>query len=92
MPIHITRPAPEPGPLSQPATDVREALAVIVQYRIEVGQLVPMEPTDNFNIRQGVRRADDMIQLGLTEKEIRDLYTRVEELLRLVDIGRIETF
>ncbi len=72
--------------------DVREALAVIVQYRIEEGQLVPMEPTDNFNIRQGVRRADDMIQLGLTEKEIRDLYTRVEELLRLVDIGRIETF
>ncbi len=71
---------------------VRQALAVIVQFRVEDGQLIPMESTENFNIRQGVRRAEDMIQLGLTEKEIRDLYTRLEELLRLVGIGRIETF
>lgn len=90
----VTRLPAEPiGRLRSVTLDaVREALAVIVQFRVEDGQLIPMESTENFNIRQGVRRAEDMIQLGLTEKEIRDLYTRLEDLLRLVGIGRIETF
>ncbi len=92
--IRVTRLPAEPIDRLRSVTlgDVREALAVIVQFRVEDGQLIPMESTENFNIRQGVRHAETMIQLGLTEKEIRDLYTRVEELLRLVDIGRIDTF
>jgi hypothetical protein len=40
----------------------------------------------------GVRRSAGRIQLGLTAREIREVETRLNQLLRQVDRGRIQEF
>ncbi len=72
--------------------DLERALGVIVQYEIREGRLVDVEPTENLGRRKGVRQKDDIIQLGLTAREINDIYGRLVRLLRRVDSGEIETF
>lgn len=72
--------------------DLEAALGVLVQFEIHDGMLVRVEPTENLDPGKGVRRKDDVIQFGLTEREIRNLYRRVEKLLEGVDEGKYELF
>jgi hypothetical protein len=72
--------------------DLEQALGVVAQYRIQDGQLIATEPTDNFNVSGGIRRSEDMIQLGLKENEIRKVYTRLTELLQKVDSKKMKVF
>ncbi len=73
-------------------TDLEEALGVVEQYEIRDGQLVPVPPTQNLARDKGVRRQGNVIQLGLTQAEINDVYDRLQRLLKRVDQGRIKTF
>ncbi len=41
---------------------------------------------------KGVRIQGSVVQLGLTESEIDDVYQRIQELIRDVDAGEIQTF
>jgi hypothetical protein len=72
--------------------DVRR-LAVVEQYAIVEGQLVPTRPlppraTPNSGLRW--RSAD--LQIGLTHAEIERLWERTRALLSAVESGRIRTF
>jgi hypothetical protein len=72
--------------------DLQQALATLVEFRVEDGQLVAVPPGDNLSPNRGVRRQDGRIQLGLTTAEIRDIDRRRQSLIRSVDRGRIRTF
>lgn len=72
--------------------DLDRALGVVAQFEIRGGELAPVEPTAALSRRSGVRQRDGVLQLGLTAMEIRQVHSRLERLLKLVDSGRIATF
>ena len=72
--------------------DLDEALAVVAQFEIRDGRLEPVETTDSMNRFSGVRRNHDVVQIGLTSREIRDVHQRLRRLISQVDRGKIETF
>lgn len=72
--------------------DLRRALGVIAEYRIEDGQLRAAPPGENLSAGRGVRQRDGRVQLGLTSLEIRQIDQRRRALLRNVDRGQIEIF
>jgi hypothetical protein len=68
--------------------DVIRQLETVAQFRIrEDGQLERMESTENLRENEGFRREDDLVQLGLTRREIRDVWRRIERLLSDVEDG-----
>jgi hypothetical protein len=72
--------------------DLHRQLGVLLQLEVRDGRLVVVEPTENLDPSRGVRRRSDVIQLGLTRREIQYTYRRLEHLLARVDAGRIATF
>ena len=73
--------------------DLRRALGVLAQYEVGPdGTLYAVEPTENLSPRRGIRQEGTIIQLGLTEREIRDTWRRLQKLLEDVDRGRYELF
>jgi hypothetical protein len=72
--------------------DLHRALGVLLQFEIRDQQLVAVPATANMNDSRGVRRSDTMVQFGLTRPEIRDVYSRLTNLLGRVDSGRIQLF
>ena len=68
------------------------ALGVLAEFEVRDDQLVAVERGVNLGENAGIRREDGRIQFGLTAREIRDLNRRREELIRMVDRGRIKTF
>ena len=72
--------------------DIKKALGVVAQFEIKEGQLVPAEPGENLDKGKGVRQKGSVIQFGLTEREIKGVLARLENLLNRVDSGKIETF
>jgi len=71
---------------------LQQALGVVVQFELQGGQFVPVPPTANLDPGDGVRHNDSIIQLGLTDSEIRQVYRRLEQLLEWVDGGRYTVF
>jgi hypothetical protein len=71
---------------------LHQRLGVLAQWRIEDEQLVPMEPTENINPRDGVRERNGIVQFGLTQDEIDDVWYRLETFLGAVASGRYQTF
>lgn len=72
--------------------DLQRALAVLAEYEVHAGVLVPVAPGENMAPSRGVRRSANRIQFGLTAHEIRGVDTRLRQLLRQVDAGRINVF
>jgi hypothetical protein len=72
--------------------DLKDTLGVVAEFVIVDGHLWPSAPGGNLHPRQGVRIGDGHVQLGLTEREIRDVARRLQALLRRIDRGRIELF
>ena len=73
--------------------DLHAALGVLVEFALQGGQFVEVEPTANLDPGDGVRRDDTgKIQLGLTESEIRQIHRRLEQLLEWIDGGRYSVF
>jgi hypothetical protein len=72
--------------------DLHGALGVLAEFEIVDGYLYPVEPGENLEPGRGLRTTSDRVQFGLTEREIRDVYQRIERVLRDVDRGRITTF
>lgn len=71
---------------------LREKLSVLVQFENRGGTLVPVERGPNLDDRDGVRRSGDIVQLGLTEREINGIESRLRSLLEDIDKGDIEVF
>jgi hypothetical protein len=72
--------------------DLERTLAVLAEYEIREGRLVPVEKSPNFNRGQGVRRKDNRVQFGLTRLELDGVADRLESLLKRADSGRLKTF
>ncbi|MFQ5605662.1 MAG: hypothetical protein ACE5HS_20515, partial [bacterium] len=72
--------------------DLVNALGVVAQYEIKNGQLIPVVPTHALDDNKGVRISNEIIQFGLTKREIRGVFDRMKRLLKLVDSGKIKTF
>ena len=73
--------------------DVEALLAVVAQLeRDEEGGLQIVDPGETLDDDEGVRWSDGVLQLGLTEDEIEDVWERIEDLLEEIDEGRIATF
>jgi hypothetical protein len=70
---------------------LRQTLGVLAQWRIEEEQLLPMAPTENIRPRDGVRVRDGIVQFGLTDDEIDDVWYRLEVFLSQIG-GRYRTF
>lgn len=71
---------------------LRRTLGVLAQWRIEDEQLVPEPPTENIDRREGVRDRNGVVQFGLTDDEIGDVWYRLEVFLSQVDNGQYRTF
>lgn len=75
------------------AEDLVGQLEVLDEFRIRPdGTLERTEPTPNLNPGLGVRQGKERVQLGLTAREIGEVWGRITRLLRDVDRGRIEVF
>lgn len=72
--------------------DLEAKLLVVSQFRIEDGLLIPEPPSAAIDKLKGVRLTKNTLQLGLTQKEIQNIYWRIEELLKKIDKGTIKTF
>lgn len=71
---------------------VRE-LETLAQFRVRPTGLLTPEPSGPaIDPDRGVRRAEAVIQLGLTRREIRGVWRRIQDLLAAVDDGDIEVF
>lgn len=67
-----------------------DRLAVLAQWKLERDRYVPIVFGANLSANQGVRRQADLLQMGLSQPEIRALYRRLTRLLERIDRGGIE--
>jgi len=72
--------------------DLRRTLGVVAQFEQRGSDMVPVPHTDNLDPGDGVRLEGGVLQLGLTDREIRDVDRRLRDLLVRVDRGEIETY
>lgn len=74
------------------AQDITEKLATLAQFEVQYGVPTPVAPTENLDPQKGVRRTDNIIQFGMTEKEIEGIVSRLAALLQRIDAGDISLF
>ncbi|NIN70720.1 MAG: hypothetical protein GTO46_02050 [Gemmatimonadetes bacterium] len=72
--------------------DLHQALGVLAQFEVRDELLVQVEPTENLNPGRGVRREDDVVQFGLTTREIGRVHGRLQDLLEDIDEDKYEIF
>lgn len=73
--------------------ELEAALYVVAQFRVEGdGRLEAVAPTAKLDENRGVDRQGDIIQLGLTDLEMDELWGRIQALLGRVEAGEIETY
>jgi hypothetical protein len=69
------------------------ALYVVAQFRVGgEGRLEAVAPTAKLDENRGVDREGDIIQFGLTNLEMDELWDRIQALLARVEAGDIETY
>jgi len=70
-----------------------DALQTVAELRTGPDGILRNTPSsENLSPRKGARIGDDRVQLGLSQREIRLVEKRLNELLADVDRGEIETF
>ncbi len=72
--------------------DLQRTLAVMAEWRIQGDTLAPVAPGENIDPDKGTRHKDDVVQLGLTRREIDRLQDRLKDLLEKVDKGDVKVF
>jgi hypothetical protein len=65
--------------------ELEQRLGVLAEFELREGTLVPVPAGPNIGKHRGVRRNSERVQLGLTEAEIRQVETRLKELLRKIN-------
>ena len=69
-----------------------DTLLTVSQYSATSHGMVEVTPTPDFSESEGVRRKGDVIQFGLTHKEVDGVAERLKALLEKVDRGKIKVF
>jgi len=72
--------------------DLNSRLGVVAQLQLTDGHYLAMPAGENFASHLGVRRRGSAVQLGLTRREISDVWDRARDLLRMIDKGDIVGF
>jgi len=72
--------------------DLHRTLGVLAEWKLVDGHWIAVAPGDNLGPLRGVRLEGDTLQLGLTKLEIDRIDRRREQLLKLVDSGKVGTF
>jgi hypothetical protein len=72
--------------------DLNKALGTVAQFEIKDRRMVPVPPTANMGPTSGVRNRDNIVQFGLTEREIKEMHQRLRRLVGRVDDGKLQTF
>jgi hypothetical protein len=72
--------------------DLISRLGVVGQWQLEDGHYVPVPPAANLASHLGVRRDGATLQMGLTRREIGDVWDRARRILKMVDEGEIVAF
>jgi hypothetical protein len=67
-------------------------LGVLAQWQLQDGRWVAMAPGENLEPVRGVRKEDDIVQLGLRKADIDQVGRQLGRLLKQVDEGQIDTF
>jgi hypothetical protein len=67
-------------------------LAVLAQFEVRDGKLVPVPPTAPIDPELGVRRRGNVIQVGLTREEIDGVQRRLERVRAELADGSLATF
>ena len=69
-----------------------ETLLTVAQYSVTPHGLEEVPPTPPFSESRGVRRQGDVIQFGLTRREVDGIAARLKALLERVDSGKIKVY
>jgi hypothetical protein len=69
-----------------------DTLLTVAQYSVTPDGLVEVPATAAFSESSGVRRKGEVIQFGLTRREVDAIAARLKALLERVDRGKIKTF
>ncbi len=73
--------------------ELNDALYVLAQFEIgDDGHLEPVPTTAKLDENRGVPRQGAVIQFGLTDLEVEELWSRIQTVLDRVDAGELETF
>ena len=72
--------------------ELHRRLGVLAQWQLQDGRWVAMTPGDNLAPGRGVRKEDGIVQLGLREADIDQVWRQLGRLLKQVDDGKIATF
>jgi hypothetical protein len=72
--------------------DLTSRLSVLAQWELRDGHYVVVPLGENLDPRNGVRRKDTTVQMGLTRSEIEGVWSRVERLLQKIVDGKIDTY
>ena len=72
--------------------DVKARLAVVGQWKLVDGRFVAEPPGRNVNSNKGVRREGPIVQMGLTHREISDVWDRAKRLQKMIDNKEIVAF
>lgn len=74
--------------------ELRSQLGVVAHFERdeETGEMVPAEPTENLDPKSWIRQRHGALQIGLKDKEIKDVYERIQEVLQKVDEGELALF
>jgi hypothetical protein len=71
---------------------LEERLGVVEQWKLEGGNFVAVPPEASLSTTRGVRRDGAVLQMGLTKPETERVWRRVQQLLEMIDDGRVKTF
>lgn len=73
--------------------ELQDALYVVAQFEVgDDGRLHSVPATAKLDVNRGVPREDNVIQFGLTNLELDEMWNRIQTLLQRVDTGEIQTF
>lgn len=73
--------------------ELERALATVAQFEQTENQgMVRVEPGPPLDPGDGIRRDGGVLQLGLTDDEIDDVWSRLRRLVERIDEGEISTF
>jgi hypothetical protein len=72
--------------------ELEARLAVLAQWRLVDGRFVAERPGANLGAGRGVRIEDGVVQMGLSSREISQVWQRREQLLRSIDAGKISVW
>jgi hypothetical protein len=71
---------------------LQQSLGVVAQWQLQDGRYVPVPKGGNLSPNHGVRREDNVIQMGLRKSEIAKVWRNLAALLKRVDDGDVKTF